>query len=263
MHRSTAKAYTKRAQFVGAVLVAAAGAVVLVRATPPEPIKLEIPEAPKSNEAAERANKRREIADAAVSLSSKLDAVAPPVPKAEAKPATAVAAAPPPPPPPPPLKYIGAIMTGSFKRAIVVVTGADMKEQQRMLAEGDDVEKQKVLAIAPDYITVRDEKGDEKTIELAARQLRALRIVGSNGAPGSGGMGAFTMQPSPGGDGGKGGGSPEVAAMENKIAEMQKNGDAESAAKLQAEVDRMRGGEKARMRGMKESGGEGGGKGGK
>lgn len=261
MHRSTAKAYTKRAQFVGAVLVAAAGAVVLVKAKPPEPIKIEIAELPKSNEAAERAVKRREIADAAVSLSSKLDGVAPPVPKVEPKAVAAAPAPPPPPPPPPPLKYIGAIMTGSFKRAIVVVTGADMKEQQKMLAEGDAVEKQTVLAIAPDYITVRDEKGDEKTIELAARQLRALRIVGPNGAPNaSGGMGAIVMQPNPGGgDGGKGGNSPEVAAMENKIAEMQKSGDAESAAKLQAEVDRMRGGEKAsRVRG-----GEVGGKGGK
>ncbi|MGH7132445.1 MAG: hypothetical protein ACREJO_10920 [Phycisphaerales bacterium] len=255
MHRSTAKAYTKRAQFVGAVLVAAAGAVVLVKATPPEAIKIEAPEAPKNNETAERAVKRREIADAAAGLSSKLDAIAPPVPKAEPKIATLQPTEPPKPPPPPPLKYIGAIMTGSFKRAIVVVTGTDMKEQQKMLAEGDAVEKQTVLAIAPDYITVRDDKGDEKTIELAQRQLRALRIVGPSGPSNpSGGMGPIVMQPN--GDGGKGGISPEVAAMENKITEMQKGGDADGAAKLQAEVDRMRSGEKAR-------GGGGGGKGGK
>ncbi len=107
-------------------------------------------------------------------LASHLNKTAPIVPVTKPKEVAAKPgeAPPPPPPPPPPVwRYIGAIMFGDDRRAIVVVN-----EKQQIAKVGDTVDGSNVKLIETDHLIVTDSAGADKRIDLAPRQTRALSV---------------------------------------------------------------------------------------
>lgn len=114
-------------------------------------------------------------------LAAHLNKTAPVVPVTKAKEVAAKPgeAPPPPPPPPPPVwRYIGAIMFGADRRAIVVVN-----EKQQIAKVGDTIDGSKLNAIEADFLIVSDSAGADKRIDLAPRQTRALTVQEAAASP--------------------------------------------------------------------------------
>jgi len=115
-------------------------------------------------------------------LAAHLNRTAPPVPVTKPK-ETVVAGGPevvaaPPPPPPPMWRYIGSMILGPDRRAIVVVS-----ERQQMVKVGDTVEGSRLTTIEPEFLMVTDAAGKEKRIDLAPRQTRALNVTETASRP--------------------------------------------------------------------------------
>ena len=107
-------------------------------------------------------------------LAAHLNKTAPVVPVTKIKEVAAKPgeAPPPPPPPPPPVwRYIGAIMFGIDRRAIVVVS-----EKQQIAKVGDTIDGSELKVIEADYLIVTDSSGADKRIDVAPRQTRALSV---------------------------------------------------------------------------------------
>jgi hypothetical protein len=202
MNRAKANSLTRRVQVLA--LLFAAGAVVagVIPMTAssgpvvplPPPIQLKAAEAP--------------VEVSAPALATAIDAIAPPV-VIKDQPKTEVVT---PPPPPSAWKYLGAIISGSYKRAVVIVN-----DRQHLVAEGTKVDDTEVVEIDSAYIKIKDAAGAEQMIELAARQKTQLTIAGPTAGAGRQMPGAAPVYTPPG----KGGGgmTPEMAARVAKAAE--------------------------------------------
>jgi len=181
MHASLANSLIRRARLWTGILAAAAAGAIFV------PLGFSKPTAEKITLAA---NASKTGAAAALppsysqftaaldsaELAAHLNKTAPIVPvtkpkEVPAKPGEAPTAAPPPPPPPPVWRYIGAIMFGDDRRAIVVVN-----EKQQIARVGDTIDGSSLKLIEADHLIVTDAAGADKRIDQAPRQIRALSV---------------------------------------------------------------------------------------
>lgn len=187
MHASVASSLIQRARLATTALgLAAAGAVFV-------PLGLNDSIPPAGSEAAKPATDKpvvgkvpfdyRQFTSALDStvLAGHLNHTAPPVPVTKPK-ETVVAGAPevvvPPPPPPPMWRYIGSMILGPDRRAVVVVS-----ERQQMVKVGDTVEGSRLVTIEPEFLMLTDAAGNEKRIDLAPRQTRALTVTETAAKP--------------------------------------------------------------------------------
>lgn len=127
-------------------------------------------------------------------------------------------------------RYLGAIMGGAYKRAIVVIDG-----QQQMLAVGQQYKNAEIVEIDRLYVKVKEGE-TEHTINLAARQKPTLTLVDPAGR-GAGGAGAA---------GGGGVNQPNGARTVGGGVMNPSDPNAAKAARLR-ELDRMK--TDAKMRG--------------
>lgn len=168
MNRAKANSLTRKMQVVAIAFAVVAGVVAAgvipmsapsgaVTVAPPPVVPVKPVEAPMEVNAP--------------ALATAIDLIAPPViPREKVD-------LPPPPPPPSAWKYLGAIISGSYKRAVVLVN-----DKQQLVAEGTKVgpsetAQTEVLEIDPGFIRIKDPAGAEQTIELEARQKTQLLIA--------------------------------------------------------------------------------------
>lgn len=245
MDRAKAKSLTRTVQIVAVGLVGAGVAAALVPLTgkveieqaalPPPPPKP--PEAP-----------RVEIDATAVAAA--LNTIAPPV-KNQPAPVDATGTE----PAPPVLtgidawRYLGAIISGSERRAVLVVN-----DQQRMLKVGQTIENVEVVQVERGFVKVR--QGEvERQIDLAARQRPELTIIDAAALARSNAGARPHSSPSanpPGG--GSAGNAASVRAKMQEIERLRidakRAGDARSAAALESAMTDLEGS-------LKESDGKG------
>ncbi|MDP1661829.1 MAG: hypothetical protein Q8L55_07920 [Phycisphaerales bacterium] len=236
MDRAKARSITRRVQAIAAVFVL--GAAVAAFA----PLGATHAEAPDPADASPVAAKPPEPAAPAVEidttmLAAAINAVAgpvknQPVPVEPVAPEQPVAAA------PAGLdawRYLGAIMSSSYKRAIVTVG-----EKQQLLAEGQRIGEIEIVQIDKQFIKVK--QGEvETTIDLAPRQRPALTLLdpasvaarnNANAHPGArsvspGAQPGMTLQ----------NGDPSAAARAQRNAERFKEARARGDDKAAAQFD--------------------------
>jgi hypothetical protein len=124
-------------------------------------------------------------------------------------------AAAPPPPPPAAWRYLGAIESGEYRRAIVLVDG-----KQHMLAERERLNNVEVLEIKADAIRVMKPAPDnEVTIEKAQRERTRLSLVTpGRSAPAAAAGSSVSSQ----------------AALEARLEALRKEGGKTSEAEMRA-----------------------------